>query len=350
MTTSQGNDMTAAAISMSMPMSVPNAKGRVLCVDDEPNILRALSWLLQKEFEVVTSSSGREALEIIRKDDFDVVISDQRMPEMSGVDFLREVRNIAPRAMRILLTGYSDMQAVLRSVNESEIFRYINKPWNINELPKVVAQAAEIARTQPVPVADISPEDAVLPPPEEAKILVIDDDLQMHAAVELSAGDLAGVVHVTNVVDAVHALQNQAVGVIVSETRIGSVDLTRLICLMKQRHPQIVTVVLAEEAATDLVSKLINQGQVYRFVPKPVKTGYMRMILRSALAKSHQLAQTPDMNSRHQVESLPEAECETFVRDLSTAAKPSSPEKSLAAEASPGMIGGFLKRLFGGAR
>jgi serine/threonine-protein kinase len=343
----EGNDMTSATLSMSMPMSIPSAKGRVLCVDDEPNIRRALSWLLKKEFEVVTSSNGHEALEIVRNDNFDVIISDQRMPEMSGVDFLREVREIAPRAIRILLTGYSDMQAVLRSVNESEIFRYINKPWNINELPKIVAQAADIARTQPLPVQEPAPEEAVLPPAEEATILVIDDDPQMHAAVEMNSGDLAKVVHVTNVVDAVHALQNQAVGVIVSETKLGSVDLTRLICLMKQRHPQIVTVVLAEETGTDLVSKLINQGQIYRFIPKPIKSGYMRMILRSALAKSHQLSQSPEMKNRHLVDALPQDECEIFVQDMNQAVQSSATVKSAPAEARPGLIGGFLKRLFG---
>lgn len=339
--------MNTATLSMSMPMSIPNAKGRILCVDDEPNILRALKWLLQKEFEVITSTNGHEALDIVRKEDFDVVISDQRMPEMSGVDFLRQVRDIAPRAIRILLTGYSDMQAVLRSVNESEIFRYINKPWNINELPKIVAQAADIARTQAAPEPEPAAEELILPPKEQAKILVIDDDPQMHSAIEMSAGDLASVVHVTNVVDAVHALQQNEVGVIVSETRLGAIDLTRLLCLMKQRNPHIVTVVLAEETGTDLVSKLINQGQIYRFIPKPVKPGYMRVIMRSALAKSHQLADSPDLKNRHAVEALTEDECETFVADMNAVAQSSVTAKAVSVEAKQGLIGGFLKRLFG---
>ena len=64
-------------------------KGLILCVDDEPNILRALRWLLQKEFEVVTAPSGHEALALVRQHDFDVVISDQRMPGMTGVELLR---------------------------------------------------------------------------------------------------------------------------------------------------------------------------------------------------------------------------------------------------------------------
>jgi response regulator RpfG family c-di-GMP phosphodiesterase len=193
--------MTIASLSLSMPMSIPNAKGRVLCVDDEPNILRALSWLLKKEFEVITSTSGHEALDLVRKDDFDVIISDQRMPEMSGVDFLRETRSIAPRATRILLTGYSDQEAVLRSVNESEIFRYITKPWDITELPKVISQAAEISRTQAAPLIDPATEEIALPPSEKTVVLVIDDDPNIHAAVELSAGDLAKVIHVTSVID-----------------------------------------------------------------------------------------------------------------------------------------------------
>lgn len=124
-------------------------KGRVLCVDDEPNIVRSLQWLLQKEFEVFTAGSGHDALALVAQHDFDVVISDQRMPVMTGVEVLREVRRMSPRTMRILLTGYSDMQAIVRSVNESEVFRFINKPWNIAELPRVVGQAVVIAKTQP---------------------------------------------------------------------------------------------------------------------------------------------------------------------------------------------------------
>ena len=123
-------------------------KGRVLCVDDEPHVLRALQWLLQKDFEIHTAASAQEALRLVGRHDFDVVVSDQRMPGVTGVEFLREVRKIAPRAMRILLTGYSDLDAMVRSVNESEVFRFITKPWDIRELPKLISEAAEIARTK----------------------------------------------------------------------------------------------------------------------------------------------------------------------------------------------------------
>ena len=85
---------------------MPTKKGLILCVDDEPNILRSLNWLLRKDFDVLTAPNGHEALALVRQNDFDVIISDQRMPGMTGVEFLREVSRVSPRAIRILLTGY----------------------------------------------------------------------------------------------------------------------------------------------------------------------------------------------------------------------------------------------------
>ena len=116
-------------------------QGLILCVDDEPNILRSLHWLLGKRFDVKTAESGQDALPLVKEFDFDVIISDQRMPGMTGAEFLREARKISPRSMRLLLTGYSDMSAILRSVNESEIYRFIKKPWDMKTLVTVTEEA-----------------------------------------------------------------------------------------------------------------------------------------------------------------------------------------------------------------
>lgn len=343
--------MTASDLSMAMPMSISAPKGRVLCVDDEPNILRALGWLLQKEFEVVTAASGREGLERVKSDDFDVVISDQHMPEMSGIDFLREVKAQAPRAMRILLTGYSDRDAVLRSVNESEIFRYVTKPWDVAELPRIVAQAAEIARRQTEDGQWTAAGEMPMPAAGESKILVLDDDVRVHAAVELCAGDLAQVVHVTNIADAIHHLHDHSIGVIVAETRVGSVDLTRLICLLKQRCPQVVSVVLAEEAGADTVIRLVNQGQIFRFLPKPIKAALLRKTLQQALSRSYEIHRKPGQGYRHQVDNLPEEEMaflhgqlQSAVSWRRTGVQPLSPP-SLGTR-----MGGLLRRIFTDSR
>lgn len=305
--------MSATPLSITITESPHASRGRVLCVDDEPNILRALSWLLRKEFHVVTAQSALEGLELIKTGDFDVVVSDQRMPEMSGVEFLNEVKAIAPRAMRILLTGYSDMEAVIRSVNESEIFRFVNKPWDVVELPSIVAQAAEIARSQGISTS--IPKAEIIEKPTSCrieKILVIDDDEITHSTVEMSAGDLAEVIHVTNPTDAFKVLQDENIGVILAERKLGTMDLTHFLCLLKRQHPQIVSIVLTETPDSNLICQLINQGQIYRFIQKPVKPGFLRLTLKSALLKRADLIATPSLVSRHQVAIPPEGDTNAF--------------------------------------
>jgi len=345
--------MSANALSITMPMNISSPKGRVLCVDDEPNILRALSWLLKKEFQVVTAQSARDGLELIRTGDFDVVISDQRMPEMSGVDFLNQVRMLAPRAMRILLTGYSDMQAVLRSVNESEIFRYVSKPWDVTELPGIVAQAAEIARRQETCVAPSSAPAVEFPAVRQTKLLVLDDDESIHSAVEMSAGDLAEVIHVTNPVDALRILAQEEIGVILADRTLGTMDLTHLLCLLKRQHPQIVSIVLTESMDSNLISKMINQGQIYRFIPKPVKAGFLRMTLKSALVRRNELVSNPALAERYQTAAPSPSEIQAF-QAQAIAEIPRNQELQRTGDSGPqpnisifGQIGGFLRRMFG---
>ena len=344
--------MSAQTLSITMPASLYAPKGRVLCVDDEPNILRALSWLLKKDFHVVTALSAREGLALIRDGEFDVVISDQRMPEMSGVDFLNEVKALAPRAMRILLTGYSDLQSVLRSVNESEIFRFVTKPWDVEELPSIVAQAVEIAKSLAAPIQVPPVNDR--PASRSAKILVLDDDEAIHSAVEMSAGDLAEVIHVTNPVDALKALKIDDIGVILTERKLGSMDLTHLLCLLKRQHPQIVSIVLTDTTDTDLVCQLINRGQIFRLVPKPVKAGSLRLALKSALATRNELLDQPALAKRYHVEDLDADEAQQLHEQLagqsaSPATAPALPDLGATGHKSlSGRAGNFLRQLFSG--
>mgnify|MGYP006178134753 CR=1 FL=1 len=107
---------------------------KVLCVDDEPGLLRSLRWLLRGQYEVAVASSGFDGLALLGAENFDVVISDQRMPGMTGTEFLERAKQVSPRSIRLLLTGYSDFNAVLSSVNDSEVFRFISKPWDNQKL------------------------------------------------------------------------------------------------------------------------------------------------------------------------------------------------------------------------
>lgn len=117
--------------------------GCVIFVDDEENILRALQRLFgEEEFEVLTAISGEEAKKTLAaRDDVAVLVSDQRMPGMSGVELLAHARRQAPLAVRILLTGYADINAAMDSINKGGIYRYITKPWQDEELLQTVRTA-----------------------------------------------------------------------------------------------------------------------------------------------------------------------------------------------------------------
>lgn len=116
---------------------------RVLFVDDEENILKSLARLfMDEDFEVITASSARDGLRrLMETEDVGVIVSDQRMPEITGVQFLGQAREMAPDALRIMLTGYADLSATMDAINRGGAFRYITKPWNDNELIQIIRDA-----------------------------------------------------------------------------------------------------------------------------------------------------------------------------------------------------------------
>lgn len=115
---------------------------KVLLVDDEENILRSLQRILRREpWELTTATSGEEALAILANDKFDVIISDARMPGMDGPTLLAEIRKKYPWTIRILLTGYADINSTVKAINDGQIYRYISKPWDDDELRLIIRQA-----------------------------------------------------------------------------------------------------------------------------------------------------------------------------------------------------------------
>lgn len=323
-------------------------KGRVLCVDDEPNILRSLRWLLQKEFDVEVASSGQEGLALVKQTHFDVIISDQRMPGMMGSEFLREVRKISPSSMRLLLTGYSDLPAILRSVNEGEVFRFINKPWKFQELLQVVGEAAAIAKSHPAPPAATDEDETAAVETGSDSILIIDDDDSVMDLVNESIGGGADVAQAHNIAEAVSAFDEKEIGIVVANMRVGNVDATRMLKLLKQEHPDVVAVVYT--GATDAVDviSLINQAQIFRFLPKPVKPTMLRIALAAASLKRKQLKADPSHARRHVVEGLGEQDKESLVRDIRQVAQTVRPTSGDAASFMQ-RLGSGLMRMFGRA-
>jgi DNA-binding NtrC family response regulator len=118
-------------------------KHPILLVDDEPEILFSLRGLLRREFDLYTAESGAAALEILRRRPIHVIMTDQRMPEMTGVELLRRSRDECPEAIRMVFTGYADIKAVVDAINQGQIYRYLTKPWDPDELLAMLHQACD---------------------------------------------------------------------------------------------------------------------------------------------------------------------------------------------------------------
>ena len=116
----------------------------LLCIDDEPNILNALKRLLRKEdFKLLTANSGKAGLDLLAENEVHVVVSDQRMPEMSGTEFLKAVKAAYPDIIRIILTGYTDVDSISEAINEGHLYKFFLKPWNDQNLKLEIRQALE---------------------------------------------------------------------------------------------------------------------------------------------------------------------------------------------------------------
>lgn len=274
-------------------------KPRILLVDDEERILRTLTMLLKMQYQVFSTTDGNEALNILKQEKIHVLISDQRMPLMAGTELLRQAKNISPQTMRILLTGYADVDAAVDSVNEGEIFRYINKPWGPKELRDTVADAATIATklalvnvpSFPVPV-----------PARGIHCLVLDEDVAVYETVKELLGANHHVLWRTTVASALAVIASQHIAILVTELQVGDGDSSVMLKTLKQEYPDVLTIVNTSFKDTLRVSQLINQAQVFRYLPKPLRKGLLAKSLESTLTRYKQLQDVPALKVASKVE------------------------------------------------
>src|SRR5882757_10681834 len=124
-------------------MTAANTKRPILVVDDEPEMLFSLRGLLRREFEVFTANSAAEGSAILHKEEIHLVMTDQRMPDVTGVEFLKDIKVKYPGAVRIIFTGYADINAVIEAINQGNVFRYVTKPWDPDQLLAALREAGE---------------------------------------------------------------------------------------------------------------------------------------------------------------------------------------------------------------
>jgi response regulator RpfG family c-di-GMP phosphodiesterase len=120
----------------------PAPKHTLLVVDDEPDVCDSVYDLLRREFNVLKARSAAEGIRLMQEHEVHVIMTDQRMPQITGVELLSKIRQKHPRAVRMLFTGYADLDAVIAAINQGHVFQFLKKPWRPVELEAAVREAA----------------------------------------------------------------------------------------------------------------------------------------------------------------------------------------------------------------
>ncbi len=397
-------------------------RARILFVDDEKRVLNAMRGMFRRDYELFLTTEGAEAIRIVTENNIDVIVADQRMPGMTGIEVLGKIKELSPRTVRILLTGYADPTAVEGSINIGEVFRFLSKPCPPKLLRETLGLAINAAQTAPVvqreaapapaakaeaareaapptepppaveppvaPVEAASPAPAAEPPPvaEEAaeevatthlaedtgenliqdsddtepalpildvtlesppdneegeshwqsvtNVVMSEDTVEeTQETVALTPGTMSvrdvGVVvftvdsefaatairavsteHdtvlATTLVKVAQAIEEKNAGVLVTDFTTNSKLLQKMIGALKQHLPELVTIVVSSGRDTTDMINLINYGQVFRYVLKPIEPDQLRNDINAAAIRYLYLLNNPESLKRHQAIDAPE--------------------------------------------
>ncbi|MDN3398895.1 response regulator [Psychrobacter sp. APC 3426] len=296
-------------------------KPKIAFIDDEPRILRSLKMHFRQSHDVFTTTNSTELMEYVSTHDVQVVISDQRMPDKQGTEVLRDIKEVSPNTIRILLTGYADLNAVIESVNEGEIYRYITKPWQNDELKKIVNKATEIAQqTQdifPTVIQDKESQGYMHSSSASKRhILVLDDDESVYQQIKSHFKSAYTVSWASNLEQAANLLQKRRFGVTIADAMLNEENITPVVYALKNIQPDLMVLMLTEFKDAHMVIDLINKGQVYRCLPRPTNLSMLSISLDRAFDHHERLVQQPILAARHHVEAVPASETFSFSERL----------------------------------
>ncbi len=296
-------------------------KPKIAFIDDEPRILRSLKMHFRQSHDVFITTDASELMKYVSEHDVQVVISDQRMPDKQGTEVLRDIKAASPNTLRILLTGYADLNAVIDSVNEGEIYRYITKPWQNDELKQIVNKATEIAQqTQEITQNTMQGNDTQKvsggSTGSNRNILVLDDDESVYQQIKSHFKSAYTVSWASNLEQAAKLLQKKRFGVTITDSTLNKENITPIVYALKNIQPDLMVLMLTEFKDAHMVIDLINKGQVYRCLPRPTNFSIMSISLDRAFDHHERLVEQPILAARHHVEEVTESEALNFSERL----------------------------------
>lgn len=272
-------------------------KPTILFVDDEARVGRLFGMMFQTEYNVKCALNARDALAILETSTVDVVITDQRMPEITGVQLLSQVRSRWPETARILLTGYGDLVAIIAAINEGEVHRFITKPWSQIELRDFVSEATELAEHLRETVSRVGPvwsgnhsgfQYSITSP-----VLLLDANDADRRLVRDILDDDYMLLEASSIEEAIEHFTGNQFGVVVGDLKIGSFSLSGFLEELAQIDPSIATVAMTSEPHGDAVIKLINNTKIFRFAMKPLSANLFRSKVGDAMREHHKRLADP---------------------------------------------------------
>jgi serine/threonine-protein kinase len=282
----------------------------VLFVDDEPRVLRTLKLMFGKTYNVFLAEGGEQALDILKTNDIQVIVCDQRMPKMLGVEVLKKALTISPNTMRMLLTGYSENVDIINSINDAEIFRYILKPWDNNHLKALIEKAIHAAEsTASTPAVALNPTLNSANTSGEilgihSDILLIEDDPAIYGLVKKVYSSQGTIYCATNIEMALSTMEmHPDIALIVSELFVDDEEVTNLLTVLKSHYPQILSLVLTRYHDTEKLFRLINEGQIFRFLLKPTTEKMLKISLSKGIQRHQAFLNNKQLLERHKVEA-----------------------------------------------
>ncbi len=269
---------------------------KVLFVDDQPQILHSLR-LLFHDYDVITAENGADALlQLKANPDTAVIVSDQRMPGISGVELLREVKHLYPHIIRILLTGYADLDAIIASVNQGEVFRFIPKPWDSAKLRETISLAVRIFHRYEF--ADLSFVERRTAPRGRLGILVIDDNPHHLSAMQHLLENEYEVYAVSSFDEARAVISQYKVGSIICDTRVKGECGVNFLMEIKESHPEICAIMYSQQKDADVAIRLVNEVRVYRYLIKPFRKSEFLMTVKASQQQHLLWSQKPFVNDK----------------------------------------------------
>lgn len=288
-------------------------KYSVLFVDDEKRILTALRSIFRREYTVYIASGGEEALAILAEHQIDVIVSDQRMPNMLGHELLAKVHQHYPKTMRLLLTGFMDKEAIIQTINEGEIYRFINKPWRNDDIHKTIAEAAlasEFDLVDNIDHAAISAEEkstflrdiAGNNPDQGVVMMGSSQELrnQIRQVCREHGINIYGTQNIPQAVGVVSA--RSAIGVAIIELPVNADEAMQTISMLKEKRPELISIVLANETDAETAVELINSGQVFRYLAKPLENTKLEQVIEQAFTRHSVVKNHSGVQQRFRVE------------------------------------------------